>query len=69
MLSKSWTLALAVLLPVPFVVIGTNRYWRGLMKLWRRVWHQNSSMGARLADTLNGVRVVRAIRSGRALSR
>jgi ATP-binding cassette subfamily B protein len=60
MLSKSWTLALAVLLPVPFVIIGTNRYWRGLMKLWRRVWHQNSSLGARLADTLNGVRVVRA---------
>jgi ABC-type multidrug transport system fused ATPase/permease subunit len=61
MLSKSWTLALAVLLPVPFVIIGTNRYWRGLMKLWRRVWHQNSSLGARLADTLNGVRVVRAL--------
>jgi ABC-type multidrug transport system fused ATPase/permease subunit len=36
---------------VPFVIIGTNRYWRGLMKLWRRVWHQNSSLGARLADT------------------
>jgi ATP-binding cassette subfamily B protein len=60
MLSKSWTLALAVLLPVPFVIVGTNHYWRGLMKLWRRVWHQNSSLGARLADTLNGVRVVRA---------
>jgi ATP-binding cassette subfamily B protein len=60
MLSKSWTLALAVLLPVPFVIVATNRYWRGLMKLWRRVWHQNSSLGARLADTLNGVRVVRA---------
>ncbi len=60
MFSRSWVLALAVLLPVPFVVFGTNRYWRGLMKLWRRVWHQNSSMNARLADSLNGVRVVRA---------
>jgi ATP-binding cassette subfamily B protein len=30
------------------------------MKLWRRVWAQNSSLGARLADSLSGVRVVRA---------
>ncbi len=53
-------LAVAALLPVPFVVVGTNTYWRGLMKLWRRVWHQNSRLGARLADSLGGVRVVRA---------
>ena len=53
-------LALMVLLPVPFVVFATQRYWRGLMKLWRRVWHQNSSLGAGLADALGGVRVVRA---------
>jgi ATP-binding cassette subfamily B protein len=53
-------LAIVALLPVPFVVIGTNTYWRGLMKLWRRVWHQNSRLGARLADSLGGVRVVRA---------
>jgi ATP-binding cassette, subfamily B, bacterial len=45
---------------VPFVIVGTNTYWRGLMKLWRRVWHQNSRLGARLADSLGGVRVVRA---------
>ncbi|MDQ3814715.1 MAG: ABC transporter transmembrane domain-containing protein [Armatimonadota bacterium] len=60
MLSRSWPLTLLVLLPVPFVIVATNTYWRGLMKLWRRVWHQNSKLGARLADTLNGVRVVRA---------
>lgn len=60
MFSRSWMLALVVLVPVPFVVFGTTTYWRGLMKLWRRVWHQNSSLGARLADSLNGVRVVRA---------
>jgi ATP-binding cassette subfamily B protein len=60
MFTKSWVLALAVLIPVPFVVFGTTTYWRGLMKLWRRVWHQTSSMNARLADSLNGVRVVRA---------
>lgn len=60
MFVRSWPLAIAVLLPVPLVVLGTNRYWRGLMKLWRRVWHQNSTLGARLADNLNGVRVVRA---------
>jgi ATP-binding cassette subfamily B protein len=60
LLTRSWELTILVLLPVPFVVAGTNNYWRGLMKLWRRVWHQNSSLGARLADTLGGVRVVRA---------
>ncbi len=53
-------LAVLVLLPVPFVVVGTRRYWTGLIKLWRRVWHQNSSLGAGLADALGGVRVVRA---------
>ena len=56
----SWQLALLVLLPVPFVVFATNVYWRGLMKLWRRVWHQTSSLNARLSDSLSGVRVVRA---------
>ena len=53
-------LALLVLIPIPFVMVGTFRYWRGLMQLWRRVWHQNSTLGARLADALGGVRVVRA---------
>ena len=60
MLARSWQLALYVLIPVPFVVIATNRYWRDLMKLWRRVMHHNSTLSARLADNLNGVRVVRA---------
>lgn len=60
MFLRSWQLALVCLLPVPFVVYGTHVYWRGLMKLWRRVWHQTASLGARLADSLNGVRVVRA---------
>ena len=60
MLKISPLLTLAVLLPVPFVVVGTNLYWRGLIKLWRRVQHQNATLGARLADTLGGVRVVRA---------
>ena len=60
LLTRSWQLTLLVLIPVPFVIIGTNTYWRGLRKLWRRVWHQNSALGARLADTLGGVRVVRA---------
>ena len=53
-------LALLVLIPIPFVMVGTFRYWKGLMQLWRRVWHQNSTLGARLADALGGVRVVRA---------
>ena len=53
-------LALLVLTPIPFVIFGTFRYWQGLMQLWRRVWHQNSTLGARLADALGGVRVVRA---------
>lgn len=53
-------LALLVMLPVPFVVIGTQSYWRGLMRLWRRVRHQNAVLSARLADALGGVRVVRA---------
>jgi len=60
MFGRSPVLALVVLIPVPFVIFATTTYWRGLMKLWRRVWHQNSSLGARLADSLNGVRVVRA---------
>jgi len=60
MFSRSWHLALAVLIPVPFVIGATKHYWHGLMRLWRRVWHQNSILGARLADTLGGVRVVRA---------
>jgi len=60
LLFRSPLLALLVLLPTPFVVVGTQRYWKGLIKLWRRVWHQTSSLGAGLADALGGVRVVRA---------
>ena len=60
MFVHSWQLALMVLAPVPFVIYATNTYWRGLMKLWRRVWHQTSSLNARLSDSLSGVRVVRA---------
>ena len=60
MLYHSPTLAILVLIPVPFVIAGTFKYWRGLLQLWRRVWHQNSTLGARLADALGGVRVVRA---------
>jgi len=60
LLVRSPLLAILVLLPTPFVVVGTQRYWKGLIKLWRRVWHQNSSLGAGLADALGGVRVVRA---------
>ena len=60
MVYYSPTLAILVLIPIPFVIVGTFRYWQGLMQLWRRVWHQNSTLGARLADALGGVRVVRA---------
>ena len=60
MIYHSPTMALLVLIPIPFVIFGTFRYWQGLMQLWRRVWHQNSTLGARLADALGGVRVVRA---------
>ena len=60
MLYHSPTLAFFVLLPIPFVIRATFKYWTGLMQLWRRVWHQNSALGARLADALGGVRVVRA---------
>ena len=60
MLFKSPILALLVLFPIPFVIRATFKYWTGLMQLWRRVWHQNSALGARLADALGGVRVVRA---------
>jgi ATP-binding cassette subfamily B protein len=60
MFSNSPFLAILVLLPVPFVIAGTQIYWRGLMRLWRRVWQQNSSLGAGIADALGGVRVVRA---------
>ena len=60
MLYHSPMLAILVLLPVPFVISSTFKYWRGLMQLWRRVWQQNSALGARLADALGGVRVVRA---------
>ena len=60
MLYHSPTMAFFVLLPIPFVIWATFKYWTGLMQLWRRVWHQNSVLGARLADALGGVRVVRA---------
>ncbi|MCZ6633801.1 MAG: ABC transporter transmembrane domain-containing protein [bacterium] len=53
-------LTLLVLLPTPLLVITTLQFGERLHKIYRRLWRRYSGISALLADTIPGVRVVKA---------
>jgi len=56
----NWKLALLVLLPIPFVVVGTVFYWKRIYPRYYRVWDSQSKMAQLLSGLLSGVRLVKA---------
>ena len=53
-------LAALVLLPTPLLVWATLRFGKRLHAIYRPLWHRWASLSALLADTIPGVRVVKA---------
>ena len=58
--SMNWKLALYVLIPTPFMVIVTLFFSEKLHKIYHVLWKRWAGMSAVLADTIPGVRVVKA---------
>jgi ATP-binding cassette, subfamily B, bacterial len=53
-------LATWVLLPIPFVFLGTSIYWKVIYPRYYRVWDSQSKMSQQLHGLLQGVRLVKA---------
>lgn len=56
----NWRLALLVLLPAPIVTVISRFLWKKLHRMFHRHWHARARCNALLADTLSGMRVVKA---------
>ena len=66
----NWKLALFVLIPTPFMVITTLYFGEKLHKVYHVLWKRVAGMSAILADTIPGVRVVKAfVQEGREVDR
>ena len=56
----NWELALLALIPIPFMIIGTVIYRTRIHWIFHRIWRRISTLNAMLADTIPGVKVVKA---------
>jgi ATP-binding cassette, subfamily B, bacterial len=56
----NWHLALWVLIPIPFVFLGTAIYWKVIYPRYYRVWDSQSKMAQSLTGLLQGIRLVKA---------
>ncbi|MCB1208015.1 MAG: ABC transporter ATP-binding protein [Verrucomicrobiales bacterium] len=56
----NWQLALWVMIPIPFVLIGTAVYWKVIYPRYYRVWDSQSKMAQSLTGLLQGIRLVKA---------
>lgn len=60
LLTMNWQLALLILIPAPFMVLGSRRLWgrlHGLFIRWSRTW---SALTAHMGESLAGIRVTKA---------
>jgi ATP-binding cassette, subfamily B, bacterial len=53
-------MAMWVLVPIPFVFIGTAIYWRVIYPRYYRIWDSQSKMSQSLHGLLQGIRLVKA---------
>ncbi len=60
LLRQDWKLTLLVLIPVPLVVLATNKLWKMLRNRFHRVWHLRSGLSGSINAAISGVRVVKA---------
>ncbi len=55
----NWKLALLVMLPIPFVVVGTTFFWKRIYPQYYRLWDSQSKMAQLLTGLLQGIRLVK----------
>lgn len=60
MLALNWKLTLFSLVPIPFVVIVGRRFGKLISPKYRRIWRRGAAISSILADTIPGIRVVKA---------
>ncbi|HNT36807.1 MAG TPA: ABC transporter ATP-binding protein, partial [bacterium] len=60
LLYLDWRLCLYVVLPWPFVVFGTLRFWKNMVPRIKRLIYARWRISAGLNSTLSGIRVVKA---------
>jgi len=56
----NWRLALLVLLPIPFVVVGTLFFWSHIYPRYYRLWDSQSKMAQLMTGLVQGIRLVKA---------
>lgn len=56
----NWRLAIVTLFPTPFVALATSAFAKKIRVVWQRIWRRQSDLNATLADTIPGIRVVKA---------
>ncbi|MBU2495426.1 MAG: ABC transporter ATP-binding protein [Candidatus Omnitrophota bacterium] len=52
-------LAILVLIPIPFVFIGTVFFWKRIYPNYYKYWDSNSKLGSMLNGVLSGIRLVK----------
>ncbi|MGI8914207.1 MAG: ABC transporter ATP-binding protein [Chloroflexota bacterium] len=55
-----WALALIILIPVPFVFMGSRYLWKQMSRLYRRWWRVRAGFSTQLSESLLGIRVSKA---------
>ena len=60
MLSMNWQLTLLAMIPIPFMILFTVVYRKRIHWVFHRIWRRISTLNNMLADTIPGVKVVKA---------
>lgn len=60
MFCMSWRLTLFSFIPIPLVVITGKVFGKKIAPLYRRIWRRSSSISTLLADTIPGIRIIKA---------
>lgn len=58
--TMNWKLALLVIIPLPFVAIGTIYFWKYIYPIYYRVSDSQSKMSQLLSGLLSGIRLVKS---------
>ncbi len=60
MFGIDWQLALLALCPIPLVVFISRRFRKMVSPKYRRLWRRSSAISTMLADSIPGIRVIKA---------
>jgi ATP-binding cassette subfamily B protein len=60
LLSINFRLAIYVMIPIPFVILGTLFFWRNIYPQYFKLWDSQTKMANFLNGVLSGIRLVKA---------